>query len=203
MGLYMFDGELALFKLRPSLWSSRKPIYLNIPYQVSLSFDEDDVTPVDTFTHSRGISVVGKWFHPSTSAGLTAQSLKMLFNDLHPSLKEICGDITILPDYGALLSSIIASNNSLFRVSDASLKDGTATHTWILSSGDVNDIENPLLNILGAGPIHGVLHFLSSSRGELQGITALTIITKLFLEYFSNKCKTLFMCDNMGITTRL
>jgi hypothetical protein len=87
------------------------------------------------------------------------------------------------PDYGELLcNAFVYKNKTLFGASDASLKEGRATHAWILSSGDINYIDNPLMNILGAGPAHGIPHFLSSAREELQGITALTIKVRLFME---------------------
>jgi len=43
-----------------------------------------------------------------------------------------------------------------FGASDASYKEGNrSTHAWILSTGTVSDITNPLLNIHGTGPVHG------------------------------------------------
>jgi hypothetical protein len=59
----------------------------------------------------------------------------------------------------------------LFGASDASLKNGEATYVWIISSGKVDDIMSPLLNISGTGMVHGLPKYLSSARGELQGIT--------------------------------
>jgi hypothetical protein len=55
------------------------------------------------------------------------------------------------------------------------------------------------MSITGSGPVHGALMYLSSSRGELQGITALTVITKFFLEFFNTTCKATFICDNSGV----
>jgi hypothetical protein len=79
------------------------------------------------------------------------------------------------------------------------LKDDRATHAWILSSGNIRDIENPLLHILGAGTVHGAPQYLSSSRGELQGMPALSIVMRLFMEFYSIKPKPTFICDNSGV----
>jgi hypothetical protein len=49
----------------------------------------------------------------------------------------------------------VHSSGSLFGVSDASFKNGRAAHAWIISSGKVDDISNPLLNISGNGMVHG------------------------------------------------
>lgn len=60
-------------------------------------------------------------------------------------------------------------------MSDASFNDGRAAHAWILSSGDVDDIENQIMNISGHGSVNGYSPYLSSSRGELTGITIVTV----------------------------
>lgn len=191
LGLYAYDGNLTLFKLRPKAKSSRKAVCINVPYQCSLTFNNDDFSPVETCTNPSGISIVGCWFHPTNNTAVQPpKTLMGMFNDLHPSLKQICGDIEIPPDDGAFLFSTgVANNNCLFGASDASLKDNLATHAWILSSGAVTDIEDPMMNISGAGPVHSLPYFLSSSRGELQGLAALSIIARLFMEFHADKFK--------------
>jgi hypothetical protein len=72
------------------------------------------------------------------------------------------------------------ANNNIFAASDASVKNKKAAHAWILSTGKVTDIMDPLLNLHGYGPVHGPSQSLSSTRGELQGITAITIISILY-----------------------
>jgi len=69
----------------------------------------------------------------------------------------------------ALLSKIKNNSLGIFGASDASLKDDQASHAWIFSSGDIDDISDPLLHIRGSGPVHGYPPYLSSTRGELQG----------------------------------
>jgi hypothetical protein len=87
-------------------------------------------------------------------------------------------------------------------MSDASLKHGRVTHAWIISSRGVDDITNPMLHISGSGPVHGLPQYLSSSRGELQGITAILLIAKLLMEYHSCNYKVQALCNNSGIISK-
>jgi len=81
-------------------------------------------------------------------------------------------------------------------VSDASVKSPSAAHAWILSSGAKTDLDNPLLHIAGTGPVDGYVPYLSSTRGELQGQTALTIITNLFLQHHNFQATLVMICDS-------
>jgi hypothetical protein len=183
--------------------TSRWAIYLNIPYQCSISFNRVDFHPVDVHYHNKGISIVGKYFKKINPEKCDqTKSLRETLKNIHPSLKEICGNITIPEDDGKMLISAIQSKKSLYGASDASLKNGRATHAWIISSGNINDIEHPLMHISGSGSVHGATHYLSLSRGELQGITALTIIAKVIMEYFSSRIPSTFVCDNTGVIKR-
>ena len=78
-----------------------------------------------------------------------------MFCFLHPALRETCETIQFPPDNGCALMDEVHSSGSLFGVSDASFKNGRAAHAWIISSGKVDDISNPLLNISGNGMVHG------------------------------------------------
>ena len=101
-----------------------------------------------------------------------------------------------------LFEKLWQSNKSLFGASDASLKLNHATHAWILSSGDIQNIIDPLLNISGTGPVHGHLQYLSSSRGELQGVTALLIMASLLFDYFDCLYYLAAICYNKGILSK-
>jgi len=108
----------------------------------------------------------------------TTESLVDTFNALPPSIKQICGNVVFPQDNGpALLRSIQKNKNTMLGTSDAALKKRRATHAWILSSG-MADIEDNNMHISGSGPVNGYIPDLSSGRGELHGITALTIMVQ-------------------------
>jgi hypothetical protein len=108
-------------------------------------------------------------------------TLREAFQSMHSPLQSLCGTVNFPPDNGVnLLHSIQGANNNIFAASDASVKNKKAAHAWILSTGKVTDITDPLLNLHGYGPVHGPSQSLSSTRGELQGITAITIISILY-----------------------
>jgi len=137
--------------MKPKARSSLRATYANFPYQCSIPFNEEYFLPVDVHFYIKGLSVVGKWFTPQPKQTSRAQTLKEAFNNIHPPLKQICGKIHLPPDDGRMLGSTTRSQNSIFGASDASLKDGQASHAWVLSSGKTNDIMNPLMNISGSG----------------------------------------------------
>jgi hypothetical protein len=163
-----------MYKHRPGSRSRFQAIYTNVPYQCDLPLSHDQFFPVDAAVHSHSISIVGDWPRPSPpSQDKTPNTLQSELNKLHPSLLQTLGKITFPPDNGvALIRKIDENSNKLFCSSDASLKQAKATHAWIVSSGDITDIEDPKFNISGSGPVHGLPSSLSSARAELQGITA-------------------------------
>jgi hypothetical protein len=73
---------------------------------------------------------------------------------------------------------------------------------WIISSGKVDDIMTPILNISGAGAVHGMPKYLSSARGELQGITAISIILNLLSDYHHKRITTSSICGNIGVINK-
>jgi hypothetical protein len=110
-------------------------------------------------------------------------SLNGALSTLHPALHQTVGNAYFPTDNGlALLAKLKQKPKGLFCASDASLKDQRGSHAWVISSGDVDDLSDPLLHIHGSGPVHGLSTYLSSSRGESQGITAIGIIVRLFME---------------------
>jgi len=98
-----------------------------------------------------------------------------------------------------LIQSIRDSSSTIFGASDAAYKNNQSIHAWVISSGKVSDLENPLLHILGSGQVHGHPQYLSSSRGELQGIMAIAVILKLLSEFYTISCKVSSVCDNSGV----
>jgi hypothetical protein len=115
-------------------------------------------------------------------------------------LRSLCGNITFPPDDGATLTqSIQEANKIIFVASDASYKEGRAAHAWIVSTGKISDIMNPWLNIHGLGPVHGPSQNLSSTREELQGITSITVISRLISTLCRLPCKVSAICNNTGV----
>jgi hypothetical protein len=88
----------------------------------------------------------------------------------------------------------------LIGASDASLKEDQCSHAWILSTGDINHIEDPYMSLRGAGPVDCIPSDLLSVRGELHGQMALTIMSKTLL--ISTDCiqhPVKLIGDNKGI----
>ncbi len=126
-------------------------------------------------------------------------TLREAFQSMHPSLQSTCRTVTFPPEEGFnLLLSIQGANNNIFAASDASFKTDKAAHAWILSNGKVTNIMDPLLNLHGYGHVHGPSQSLSSTWGELQGITAITIMSKVVSDLIGTPCKITAVCDNTG-----
>jgi hypothetical protein len=128
------------------------PTYASVPY----IFNNEDFFPVEVTYKNQGLFIVGDFprngmAHNPTQVPISRQDT---FYHLPQSLREIVGYPIFLADNGeTLFKKLRQSNKSLFGASDASLKLNRATHAWILSSGDVQDISDPLLNISGSSAI--------------------------------------------------
>ncbi len=113
----------------------------------------------------------------------TAADMYSLYHKLPITLKRLCGEISLPTDGGnALLKHLHSNNLPLMGMSDASLKEGQCGHSWILSTGDPDHIDDQNMSMRGAGAIDGAPHHMSFSRGELHGQTAMAIMSKLFLD---------------------
>jgi hypothetical protein len=147
--LYKLDNNvLSLFKIQGGAKSKLRALYTNVPYMTDLPFNSVDFYAVDTHITPKGIQIVGDWYNQCpTQIKSETQSLDSAFRSLHPALRETCGTIQFPPDNGYALMDGVHSSGSLFGASDASFKNGKAAHAWIISSGKVDDISNPLLNI--------------------------------------------------------
>jgi hypothetical protein len=203
--LYRVDSDsLAMFKVKTGARSRYRVTHLNVPYDCDISFNHIDFYPVDVHCRDCGISVISGWNTPSLlEVAMPSPSLQQSFMSLPPALRETVGNVHFPPDNGvALLSKIKNKSIGIFDASDASLKDDQASHAWIFSSGDIDDISNPMLHVMGSGPVHGYPPYLSLTRGELQGITALAIVTKLFMDFHSFHSPVSVICDNKGVVSK-
>jgi hypothetical protein len=123
------------------------------------------------------------------------------YRTLPKSLRRLCGKISFPPDGGIqLMDHLRETQDSLIGVSDASIIEGNGTHAWILTTSDTAHLEDPYMKIEGSGPVDGDTSTMSSSRGELQGQTALAIITKkLINEHNAHDIPITFFSDNQGV----
>jgi hypothetical protein len=120
-----------------------------------------------------------------------------------PSLQHICGVVSFPSDSGTtIIQKDTQDNNRLFGVSDTSLKEGRPTQAWILSSGNVSDITDPNLHILGSGPVDVSPPYISSAKAELASITAVSIIAQLLLKFQSSNATVELICNNKGMIAK-
>jgi hypothetical protein len=77
---------------------------------------------------------------------------------------------------------VTSHDKPLIGASDASLKEGQSGHAWILSTGEIVHLTNPLMQISGHSPVDGYHTDMSSATGEIQGQTALAIMTSALLQ---------------------
>jgi hypothetical protein len=106
-----------------------------------------------------------------------------LYRQLPKSLRRLCGRISIPPDGGKKLMAYVKDDETaLLGVSDASIKNGCGTHAWILTTGEMEHMSDPCMKLEGSGPVDGDPYTMSSARGELQGQTALAIVTSTLLK---------------------
>ncbi len=86
MGLYMFDGKLTLYKIRPKTRTKRQVIYINVPYQCSIKYVAEGFFPVHTHNHEKDILVVGQWYNSNKNPiDQSSKTLLDMIHDLHPS----------------------------------------------------------------------------------------------------------------------
>lgn len=138
--------------------------------------------------------------HTSTHLQCMTNDLSSLYSHLPIALQRICGNVLLPADGGpALIQHILTTDRPLLGVSDASLKDGQSVHAWILSKGDINHIDDPMMRIAGRGPIDGYNADLSSTTGEIQGQAALAIMTSTLLQVqHQPNLMVIFHGDNKG-----
>jgi hypothetical protein len=127
--------------------------------------------------------------------------LQSLYSNLPKALQKLCGNVQLPPDGGESLIQYLTSNaKPLLGASDASLKEGQSAHAWILSTGETDHIADPLLQISGKGPVDGYSMDMSSARGEIQGQTALAIMSSLLLKAQDlPNLPVIFYGDNSGV----
>lgn len=121
--------------------------YNNVPYISNISPDDPNLIPIDVYYTKHGLSTCGYAKIPppamttDTDGGHTLQTF---FSTLPTAIQRICGTINFPTDNGVqLMSKCRCNNNKMFGASDASFRTGNATHAWVISSGQVSDLETP------------------------------------------------------------
>jgi hypothetical protein len=176
-----------------------------------MSFPEEHITSLRTVevnhtpTH---ITIIGHTeinSHNQTQPIMPETHLQGLYDALPSPLKKLCGKFHLPPDGGhCLMSYLTTTNTPLLGVADASLKEGNCSHAWILTSNNSAHINDPNMIIHGAGPVDGYANFMTSVRGELQGQTAMAIMSqKLLTAHNSPHTPVHFYGDNQGIQNNL
>jgi hypothetical protein len=199
------EGGIIKYPLRTHARGTRSIYYDFIPYQCDIEFTREDFTPVDIHIEPWGLIIVGKLYTSNIleTPREIPDTLQKAFHLLPTSLKNICGEVHFSCDNGQeLINRLSANNNKLFGASDASFHDRTASHAWIISTGNIDDICDDDLCIHGHSPVDGHAEDMSSSRGELTGITSLSIMTRLFLNFHSSNATLEAICDNKGVINK-
>ncbi len=119
--------------------------------------------------------------------------LHRLHNNLPKSLKQLCGNVQLPQDGRKELNQYLQTHDQTLKdCAVASLRHKQASHAWTIGIGNQREIGDPSMTLSGAGPVEGHHRDLSSSHGELQGQTAMGLITGLLLEINETHIHTTF-----------
>jgi hypothetical protein len=185
----------------PLFISRFQAVYTYVPYMCNVSCNSNDFYPVDVTLNKNGLQVVGDFpLSPQSFPPASPNSLQEAFRLLDPALRQICSNVTFPSDEGRGIIDLIQTTRlPLYGSSDSSMKEGRASHAWYVSTGKVEHLEDPSMHIKGCGPVDGLPALLSSFRGELNGITAASVISKLLLDFHSLRQPVHIHCDNQGV----
>jgi hypothetical protein len=201
LNLYsVFDDEMMEYHFYKVI--NNPAVFHNVLYQTDMAPREPGLYAVEVTLSKRSLVMIGRTSinsHASTiQPESTPQSLTAAFRKLPDSIQQICGKVVFPPDDGKLLIDYLEQHSEslcLYGASDASFKIN-ASHAWVISSGNVTDINDPFKSIHGSGPVDGYGPHLSSTHGELQGQTAIAIVTNLFLRHHNSSIPIRMICDN-------
>lgn len=151
-----------------------------------------------------GLQVVGKFIHSGRvdMGPPVPKSLEEAFYNLPTSLQQLCGSAHFPPDDDKDIIDNIPVNQCIFGASDASFQKDRGSHAWIVSTGNISDIQNDHRHISGSGPVHGFTHNISAGQEGLQGLTAASIISQLLMQFHRTTRKLDVICDNQGMTNQ-
>jgi len=201
----VIDRDVTEFRRAPPIRGRRTPSYLNIPYFLDIQYNDPDLIPIDAHYSKEGLTFCGYASTPSlnTQSPIHPSTLENRFLCLSSPIRNICGTVRFPTDNGVqLINECKINGNKLFGASDASFRDGRATHAWILSTGKVSDLTSDTLSISGSGFVDGYAPHMSSARGELHGVTALSIITDLLCQHYHFPGHLTVISDNQGVVRK-
>ncbi len=164
---------------------------------------QSNMYPVDVSHDHNGIKLLCWFFindHGKEDHTMLSSPLQGVFNKLPPALLCLCGRVTFPPDDGyVLINRLQQLPNPLFGANDSSLKDGIATHAWVLSSGEADDLIHPLYSIHCSGTLAGWSMVFSSTRGKLQGQTAVATTSSVLMKHHITNIPVHMIGDNQGV----
>jgi hypothetical protein len=198
------NNEYKMYEALRSQHGSRTTTFHNTPVETYITNETQEyLQPVDV-THSKHhiIILCTIKINDHGSPSITSIHSKYSFyRKLPKSLRRLCGKISLPPDGGQRLMEYVKDcDASLIGVSDASVIEGQGTHAWILTTGEMEHLSDPYMKLEGQGPVDGDTLAMSSARGELQGQTALAIMTgALLMEHDATDTPITFYTDNQGV----
>jgi len=203
--LYKYDGDaLTKYPISVKSRSHNTTVYHSIPYICDLTFDTTKFYLVDTHFTTNGLQIVGKFLYEDGTEPnpRISTTLEEAFYNLPTSLQELCGSVTFPTDNGKAIIDNIPTDKCIFCSSDASFQSTRGSHAWIISTGDISDITNSEMHVSGSDMVHGFPPKISAGRGKLQGLTAVSIITQMLLQFHCTNRKLDMICDDKGMTNR-
>jgi hypothetical protein len=197
----IIDQDVACFKLASRHRRSHAVLYDNVPYLSDILPNDPNLFPVDAYFTTHGIATsdhnnIDTHYLPTNPQ---KDSLRALFKALPQALQGIVGTVSFPADNGTAIIEQAKLRKKLFGASDASFKNNRASHAWIISPGSPEDINHPNMSIKGSRLVHGISHCLYSTRGELQGVTAASIIGDLLSTFHTCRIPLLLTDNNQGV----
>jgi len=166
---HLSDNELVEFHLAWRNWHQSTILYHNVPYVSTISPDDPNLILVDVYYTNHGMATCGIIRHNFTTPTLddSVSNLPTFYSKLPSTLQQICSIVYFPSDDGVqLISKCWHNHNNIFGASDASFHHGQTTHAWVISPGEVSDLEMPNMTISGSWAVDGYSPHMSSGRGS-------------------------------------
>ncbi len=202
--LYQKLPDVGYLKYKPKPRTPQNTTYFKNAELVVEPLTEHDFSNVDESFGTKSIIVLGESninSHGSVRHDSSIQNkLNQLYSALPKSLQQLCGQTHLPTDGGVkMIQNITETNSKLQCASDASLKDNNCTHAWVITTSNIEHLNDPDMHLSGYGAVDGIPQALSSARGELQGQTAALIMSKMVLEAHQSSLPIHMSGDNQGV----
>jgi hypothetical protein len=142
-----------------------------------------------TLATQLGIIIVSRnsWSQQASPSLNTHHSLQKAFESLHPALKNICGTVQFPKDNGGEILRSVQNTKKIYMGLAMQRSETDAQHM------------HGLYHLVISMTLDGISTYMSSSHDELAGLTAITIISKRFLDYHASKARITAFYDNQAI----